>query len=252
SLMTVTCVAGSSQLPCLTPNPSSFTLAGGATQVVTVGYQTLGLGTFTEKLIAENQDADQKNKDSLTKKVSVAGASVGTIFSPLPGGQMHTLDSIKMFYSHPSGMNQSSFKLLINGQDSTARATTTPTSLAAQLALLGAQYSVSSYACAVNGRCDTIPATNFTFVGPPTVWQLDDSLPPAPGSNGTYSGTLPGGLPLPADTARGCPMVVDRPEIRLTSPVSYFSQPAHDTIPTGYIFLAQVNWDTSLTISTLN
>src|SRR5205807_5969938 len=40
SLMTVTCVAGSSQLPCLTPNPSSFTLAGGATQVVTVGYQT--------------------------------------------------------------------------------------------------------------------------------------------------------------------------------------------------------------------
>ena len=34
--------------------------------------------------------------------------------------------------------------------------------------------------CAVNGRCDSV-RTTFTALGPPTVWSLDDSLPPPQG-----------------------------------------------------------------------
>lgn len=44
---TVSCTS-QAQLPCVTPNPSSFTLDPGGEQVVTVGYSTLGLGHFSQ------------------------------------------------------------------------------------------------------------------------------------------------------------------------------------------------------------
>src|SRR5207302_399172 len=84
--------------------------------------------------------------------------------------------------------------------------------------------------------------------GPAVVtYALDDSLGPISGAG--LAGILPGALPLPAvDSLRGCPVHYDDPEIRLTTPTSYLTQPANvgAGLPAGYIFRAGVFYGSTL------
>ncbi len=248
----VTC-RPNAQLTCVTPNPASFTLESNATQVVTVGYTTVGLGHFKQRIVVENLDFDgpviYTRFDSLTfSTITTAGSAIATVLSPLDSMDIRSTDSIKVAFAHPSGINQASVHLYIDNADSINKATWSGSTLiAAGLTYLGGYHNVRPFGCATNGRCDTIPGTVFKAVGPPTNWQLDDSLPPPTGAIG-LQGTLPGGVPLPPSNQLGCPVGVDDPEIRLSDPASYFTQAG---TPTGRIFLASVNYDTALIVTTL-
>ena len=243
----------SSQLTCVTPSPSTFTLASAASQVVTVGYSTVGLGTFGQRIVAENLSWDEAifytRFDSLSfSPITTAGAPIATILWPLDSAEVGTQDTIKLAFSHPSGITQASVRVYIDNSDVTSTfAWSGGTLQRTGLGLIGGFHSLRAYACATNGRCDDGPSLTFRAIGPPTVWQLDDSLPIPTGDPG-LQGTLPGGVPLPLFGERGCPVNVDDPEIRLTSPNSYFQQSGN---PAGKIFLASVDYDTMLVVTTI-
>ncbi|HET9604555.1 MAG TPA: hypothetical protein VFO96_09710, partial [Gemmatimonadales bacterium] len=106
----------------------------------------------------------------------------------------------------------------------------------------------TDYCNAANTRCESI-STTFRQLEPlPTDWELDDSLPTP---NGTGQVGLLGGLPLPPDSLRGCPMEPSAPEIRLDQPSSFLSQPASGSYPGGLIFVASVSMNDMVTIKTL-
>jgi len=100
STITVTCTALAPQLPCTTPSPSQLTLASGGSGTVTLGYTTLGTGTFRQLIVAENIDQDVNNKDTLVTAVPVAGPSIGTVISPIEGGEIGTGDTVRVNFSH--------------------------------------------------------------------------------------------------------------------------------------------------------
>jgi RHS repeat-associated protein len=249
---TITCFAGP-QLPC-TPNPSTFSLGSGATREVPMDYSTRGLGVFRPQILIEHIDWEpsgtqyERRDSAMVGAVTTAGLAIGTIDSPLPSSDVHGGDSIKVTFGHPSGINVGSVRMYLNGVDRTATATWSGSSLRRDvLGLLGGITSLRVYGCAANGRCDSIPPRTFRVAGPETAWLLDDSLPIPPDAPGV-SGTLPGGLPLPALGQRGCPVNVDDPELHFTSPQSYVPQGG---TPTGLIFLASSNYDTMLVVSTI-
>src|SRR5207249_3519637 len=146
STITVTCTALAPQLPCTTPSPSQLTLASGGSGTVTLGYTTLGTGTFRQLIVAENIDQDVNNKDTLVTAVPVAGPSIGTVISPIEGGEIGTGDTVRVSFSHPSGVVQSSFRLFLDGADSSARAGTTASTITITgLGLLADYHTVSAY-----------------------------------------------------------------------------------------------------------
>jgi len=82
-----------------------------------------------------------------------------------------------------------------------------------------------------------------------TTAPITDALPTS-SLNPVYS-LLPGALPLPHDSLKGCPVVADNPEIRLASPFSYVAQPVVGATPAGNIFMAQVMWDTTFDVTAI-
>jgi lysozyme len=254
----VTCT-GSAQFVCVTPNPTTFTLGSGATQVVTVGYSTKGLGHFTQQIKIENLDWDgakvyERYNYFNSGIVTVSGVPIASHVNPLDSAFFVATDTIQATFAHPSGVTSSSFRLLIDGADSTFisgnRVTVTSNGLkAVNLGLTAGYHTFGTYACAVNGRCDSLFTTfNETVSLAGSV--LDDSL--GIGEGAGVEGLLPGALPLPIDSLRGCPVHYDDPEIRLTNPMSYITQPANPGagLPAGYIFRASVVWGTTLIMST--
>lgn len=245
--VTVTCNE-QAQLTCMAPTPATFFLRQSQTATFNVGYRTNGLGVFQQGIlfqISANGDLIDAQITVTSPAITVSGVPIGAIMSPTQGQRVYTGDRVVAKFNHPSGVVPSTFKLFVNG---------TLTSHAAgdsvysdPLNMLAGNYTARAYGCAVSVRCDTIPGVSFIGVGPATSFALDDSLPlPGPGG---FSGSIPGGLPLPATDQRGCPVHIDDPEIRLTSPNSYFNQ--YGT-PFGIIFLASVGYDSLVMVNTLN
>ena len=249
--ISVECITLSGQLPCITPSPSSFSLASGATRVVTVGYTTKGLGRFNQEYRADWVGPGERSGDTLAIGVmTVAGAGIAAHLNPLDSADFPFGDSLRAVFDHASGVNTGSIKLLIDGVDSTSRATINGTTLTAvNLHLTEGFRSFGTYVCAGNGRCDTLRTTLRAGLAP--IYSLDDSLPMTEGL-GMIAGMLPGALPLPLPSQRGCPVNVDDPEIRLGEPTSFISQPANATTPAGLIFRAMIVWDTMVVVNTLN
>lgn len=167
------CGASSNQLPCVSTLPSSTTIGAGATKVVTVTFRSLGLGTVLHRITARPEIGVPDTAFALVK---VDGPSITTHAWPLDHGELAAGDTLKMVYSHPSGINTASVKLLIDGRDSTNRAgnTITSTSLKATgLNLSVGEHSWKSFVCAANGRCDSL-STSFVTDAPPRVWVLED------------------------------------------------------------------------------
>jgi len=220
------------QLPCTDPDPAEFYLDPNETQVVTVGYQTLGLGTFSQVHRVTAGDLDPV--DITAGPITVSGTPIQTHVKPQPGQITTPTDTLKAVFAHPSGVDSTTFRVFIDGSDSTSSVAAIITANSISLPvvrLLGGEHVFTSYGCAVTERCDSL-STSFQHTGPATTWEFDDSLPPIEGE-GRF-GTLPGALPLPPENLRGCQVNVGDPEIWLTSPFSFLLQPANDSTPAGY------------------
>ena len=227
------CSASTNQLPCVSTVPASFSLARGASQTVIVTFRSLGLGKVLHKIKAV---ADFGKSDSAMAFVTVTGPTFLKHANPLDRGPLAIGDTLRATYSHPSGINTASFKLFLDGRDSTSRATVTSTKYeATTLRMQVGTHTWTTYGCASNGRCDSLTTTFSASEVPPT-FALDDSLP-LPVTEPTIF-LLPGALPLPVDSLRGCPRGSDDPEIRLSGPFSYFFQGSLDPALQGFIFLA--------------
>ena len=228
-------------------SPNSFTLAKATSKTVTISYTTKGIGSFRQTLTAY---AGSSSSSITVGPIPVSGAGIAVHYRPLDQGQFPAGEVLGATLSHSSGINPASFRVVIDGNDSTggvSPAVVTATNLTkAGLNLIGGAHTWITYGCAVNGRCDSV-RTTFTALGPPTVWSLDDSLPPPQGHG--IEGLL-GGLPLPPENLRGCPVMADAPEIRLSSPVSYLSQPGSSAAPGGLVFGAAVAMNDTLRIAT--
>lgn len=246
----IQCGASTTQLPCATASPAQFSIAAGAKQKVTVGFSSRGLGRHLHWVAAV---ADWGGPpDTVFTYITVSGPSFISHAHPLPNGELATGDTLKARYSHPSGINKPTFKLLLNGQDSTnlgTRVTVGDTTLTARsLGLAVGTHKWTTYGCALNGRCDSV-TSSFSALTAPPLWALDDSLPP-PKTESSFS-LLPGALPLPVDSLRGCPRVAGDPEIRLSGPFSFGDQASQNPALDGFIFMASMIWDDTLRISAL-
>ena len=242
----VTCV-DQSQLPCLTPSPEVFYLAAGGLQVVTVGYNTMGIGAFGQNHVI----ASGLSTKTVTKSGIVVTANGGAIVShlePLDGGVVVAGDSLRAIMGHASGINVSAVTVLIDGSDYSTQAVVTSSGYSLAPILTAGSHTWQSTVCAMNGRCDTVH-TSFDYIGSINP-SLDDSLPMPSGAEPLF-GLLPGALPLPPLSYRGCPVIAGDPEIRLSGPVSYLSQPGSSGAPGGLIFMAGVETTQTITISTL-
>ena len=246
--------SGVFEVACETPgqvscsaNPNSFTLAKATSQVVTVSYSTKGIGSFEQTL---RVNAGTSIDELTVGPIVVSGPGIAVHAQPLNGGHFAVGDDLVATLSDPSGIIPASFRVFIDGKDSTggsSPAVVTSTKLTkASLNLLGGTHTWITYGCAVDGRCDSV-RTTFTALGPPTVWALDDSLPPPEGHG--IQGLL-GGLPLPPMELRGCPLEPDAPEIQLVGPSSFLSQPGSGSAPGGLVFAATVAMNDTLRIST--
>ncbi|MGE3526502.1 MAG: hypothetical protein AB7I33_11350, partial [Gemmatimonadales bacterium] len=235
----VECIALSSQLPCATPSPEFFTLGVSASQVVTVGYSTLGVGTFKQKHRVVSGGGILSMDSVTVGDVIVGGPSFIAHVFPADSAELRPADTLFASLGHPSGVNTGSLHLYIDGTEKSATITsTTLKATAAALNLSSGWHTWKTTGCANNGRCDTV-ATAINVVGPPAAWSMDDSLPAPVGSEPLY-GLLPGALPLPPANYRGCPVAANYPEIRLTQPFTYISQPGSASAPSGLIFMAGV------------
>jgi len=244
----VTCEALAAQLPCIDPTPDEFSLAAGATQVVTVGYRTLGLGQFQQKIHVYDVQA-AKDISQTFGLVTVVGVPIASLMNPLDSAEFFFYDTLRFQLSHPSGVNTNCCTLLIDNVNRTSQATISQNVLAAaasNLALTGGFHSLRVYACAVNGRCDSTATTTF-FVSGNAASNLDDNLGPPMGDG--LVGLLPGALPLPPTELRGCPLLMGWPMIKLSQPFSYIDQMVN---PLGMMFRANVNFDTVIAITTTN
>ncbi|HMJ58208.1 MAG TPA: hypothetical protein VK467_03675, partial [Gemmatimonadales bacterium] len=250
--------ASSAQLEC-TPNQENFFITSGATQVVTISYNSKGLGHFTHHITVENQDWDgakiyEHFKYFDSGIITVSGVPIASHMNPVDSASFVATDTMQATFSHPSGVTSTSFRLLIDGDDSTAvsgnRVTVTSNGIkAVNLGLTAGYHTFGTYACAVNGRCDSL-FTSFYETVSLAGSVLDDSLGLPQG--GGLEGLLPGALPLPIDSLRGCPVHLDDPEIRLYNPFSYITQPANPGagLPAGYIFRAAALWGSTVVITT--
>ena len=245
----VQCYGGPGNLNCASMNPSIFNLNPGQQQVVALSYTTGGLRTYKHKVKVIANGEWGGTPDSVIFTVKVVGGGIATHLNPAHGMPMFAGDSVKIVYSHPSGVNPTGQKVFIDGVDSTSRTTLSGNTRTGLLALAGGAHKLGSYVCATNGRCDSA-FTDFALLGASSPSGIDDNLPLPQGSGGIL-----GALPLPPDTLRGCPITTNHPEIRLVSPGSYIGQNSPAT-PVGTIFLASTNWSAygidRLTISTNN
>lgn len=252
--MIMTCApSSSSQLPC-SISPSETLLAANRSFIDTVTYSTKGIGTYTQKIKARWMSPSGYTSDSLTFTIPVVGVSLSTVTNPVPGAQFAVgQDTITATFSHPAGVDSATFRLVIDGIDSTSHAHKTISGIwANSLQLTTGQHTAKAYGCTVTGRCDSSAVVSFAATGSVSVWNLDDSLPnPFVGSSGIEP-IVGGALRLPPSNLKGCPTIVDAPEINLTDPYSFLSQ---NGSPSGLIFrayIASVDYlNDSLTINAL-
>jgi RHS repeat-associated protein len=228
-------------------SPDNFFLAMWDSVQVTVTYSAGGLGHWGHTLHAMATNENGGHTDSLRQAaLTVIGPPIAAHLNPLDQANYAITDTMKAVFSHPSGVDSGSFRLLIDGRDSTTRATKTLTSITARnLGLSAGVHTFGTRVCALNGRCDSL-FTAFTTPGGVN-YALDDSLGPIAGAG--LVGLLPGALPLiSTDSGRGCPVHYDDPEIRLTTPMSYITQPADSAagLPVGYIFRASAFFGSTL------
>ena len=229
-----------------TTDLDEFSIGAGATQDITVTYSTLGLGTFQHVFTLTDLTAGKSSQLTLGP-ITVFGASIATLSNPLNNGELFSYDTIKYQLYHSSGINTSTFKLYIDGQVRTATVTSTAiTAAASSLGLTGGAHTLRTFGCANNGRCDSSTVTGFIVSGN-VASSLDDNLG-LPNGDGIV-GILPGALPLPPDTLKGCPVQQGSPMINLNEPFSYIDQ---FTSPVGTLFRADVNFDTVIAITTTN
>ncbi|HJS44750.1 MAG TPA: hypothetical protein VJ755_14885, partial [Gemmatimonadales bacterium] len=219
--ISVECVALSSQLPCETPNPSSFSLAKGATRVVTVGYRTSGMGHFSQEYRANWVSPNEITRSGDTLVIGVMttlGAGIAAHLHPTDSSDLPFGDTLRAVFDHASGVNTGTIRLLIDGADSTQKpgrvAINGSTLTATGLQLTSGFHDFGTWVCAFNGRCDTLRTT--LRAGPVPVYSLDDSLPMTD-AVGMIAGLLPGALPLPLDSLRG----VSRPRGRSGNPAEW-------------------------------
>ncbi|HZH40405.1 MAG TPA: hypothetical protein VFD85_05320, partial [Gemmatimonadales bacterium] len=176
--------------------------------------------------------------------ITITGAPIATVTYPPNDGVLNPGDTIQGVFSHPSGVDSTTYKIFVDGHDSTASAHThrTGSTLWANLTLLGGSHSIKTWGCAKNSpvRCDTSVVVVAAEAAPPTLWQLDDSL--APNTDARF-GWVPGGVPLPPTNLLGCPVTLGDPTINVTDPASYEGQ------LNGNVFVAPIIWDDSIHIN---
>ena len=237
----ILCGSASPQLLCTTPSPSSISIAPGDTATVNVGYTTLGIGTFAQKLwvsLGDEATAD----DSIVSSVTVAGTPIATHMAPLDGAPAVFEDSLVSTLYDTAGVDSSSFRSYIDGVDraawTTARTGSRLVLSIPDTGLFAGVHSWATYGCAFNGRCDST-TTTFVYQGPRSAWELDDSLPRPAYGEITQAGIL-GPLPLPPDSLRGCPVSGGYPEITLNAPPTIVPQQQE---PFGRVFLAGLDYE---------
>ncbi|HXE57199.1 MAG TPA: RHS repeat-associated core domain-containing protein [Gemmatimonadales bacterium] len=238
------------QLRCGSVTPSLISLAQGRTRSVTATYSTLAIGTYT---VVYHVVAEPGGKrDSAVVTVTVQGTPLVSHAIPGDGMRRFVGGTVRATFDSPtSPMDTTSIWIYIDNVDRTATLQPQKTAAgyvfpASRFNLTGGVHTWRTYACNVNGRCESA-ATTFEAVRPLTAWALDDSLPPG---DGAVSGLL-GGLPLPPEHLRGCPVNVNDPEIRLVEPVSFLSQPGSAYAPGGLVFAASLGfYDDSIDIAT--
>jgi len=262
----INCIQQSTQLPC-NNNLGIDTIGPGGQVQIRVYYWTLGLGQFRQKLKAANTECDGGrcyvdgkwywSADSVnTQYDTVAGVPIGAFLSPGSGQWLSSSDSMIAVFNHPSGVDSTTFKIWLNHVDHTSQALRTRSSIRLTGITLNPADTVMAYGCAVNGRCDTVPAVGFLGSTPPTPpgtasWLADDSLPPA--TDQPTALELPGALPEPPDSLKGCPVHQGDPTFTFNG--AYLPQPAYDTFPTGLIAVpmtSSAGADTVLEIATSN
>jgi hypothetical protein len=214
-------------------------------RLVTVTFSTLAPSSYSILNIAEAAGG----ADSLVAQtMTVLGSPIISHLFPFNGGQLTSTDTLRGGLGHPSGINTATVKAWIDGGQKTIQVTSTQfNATPSQLQLSAGTHTWRSTACANNGRCDTV-TTSFTALPSVTPFNLDDSLP-AP--QGTGIAGLLGGLPLPPTNLRGCPVTTSSPEIRLSSPVSFLSQPGDPAVPGsgGLVFAASLGLADTLVIT---
>ncbi len=227
----------------------NFTLTGSQSRTLTVTYSTLGLGQFQHKVVVTKNGV--KTDSATYSYITVTGTPMESFMTPLPGLTMNTGDSVKVVYSHPSGLSSSSYKLFVDGADSTSHVTKD----SADIRWLSTNFSsgthtLTSYGCSVSGRCDSASTTVTVLASTPPSYSLDDSLPPGP-ANAVHYTLLAGALPTPPTEYRGCPQHQGDPDIKLSSPETYAAQNAFGSTAAGNIFMPSIVWDNTITISSI-
>jgi RHS repeat-associated protein len=262
----VNCSESSVQFGC----PSNLgldTIAPGGQLRIIVPYWTKGLGTFRQTLRAVNQNCDAGKCDvggkwywdsaSVNTQVdTVRGVPIGVFLTPGVGQWITSADTILTAFNDTAGVDSTTYKLYLDGVDQSSSAHRTRSSIyLTGVALSDTAHVVSAYGCALNGRCDSIPRVTFFGKDPPTPygtasWLADDSLPPPAAVTNLE---LPGALPQPPDSLKGCPVNAGDPTFVFNG--SYLSQPNYGSFPAGLIATplgSSANPDTVLEIVTSN
>lgn len=252
---TLTC-SGTFNVTCTGISQTSVTLAGGTFTTVTAYYNVGGTGNGRLNLSASGETAD---------------AAYWNVPVVIPTYQVGvTPDGASQWASIPSsGQKVATFSVENRGN---IGALTYSLTIASCLAPLSSCTSDSASVTIPQGESRPITTRfivqNVSGVGTialrathtpsgtfddgsvrvaTTSSPLDDSLPATP-ITPVYS-LLPGALPLPHDSLKGCPVVADNPEIRLVSPFSYVVQPQVGATNEGNIFMSQVVWDTTFDVT---
>ncbi|HTR79004.1 MAG TPA: hypothetical protein VMH39_12870, partial [Gemmatimonadaceae bacterium] len=224
-------------------SPTLADLEPGDSVAFTVTFSVLGTGHFVVHAIIPAEG----HPDTLGQAITVAGQSIQTNAAPFSGQAITTADSLIAIFSDPSGITGSSLELLVDGSVYATGSSDGESIRASATSVTGGSHTLVSYGCATNGRCDSV-ATSFIMAGAPVTYD-PDSLPPANGE-GRF-GLLPGALPLPPDSLRGCPTTSTYPDILLESPFTNIYQDVGDGSDTGYIYLPSVVWDNQIVITSI-
>ena len=229
----------SNQFGCVNVVPENKYLKSNQTFTFMVHLKVGGLGA--RQLIV--QMMSEPSEDSDTAATTVTGIPLVQHVIPMDGSDRAQADTMRAVFTE--AIDTASLVVTVGGGAPARVTTATGYKLAPALAGSGS-VAWTTYACDFTDRCDGV-TTHFAQAGP-TAWELDDSLPPPQGHG--IEGLL-GGIPLPPVERRGCPTAIGYPEIRLSQPTSFLSQPASGGHPGGLVFAASVSMNDTVRIRTL-
>ncbi len=231
-----TCGSNTSQVTCTT-NPSTFSLASLATRTVTATYYVKGMGHFRMTAHAEETAHDPTVSQTIDVGfLDVTGAPMVAYVTPDPAAILTPQDTMFAKLTDSSGIIKASVRTFLDGKDSTSAWTITDSTIRShspEILSVGG-HLWTTYACANNGRCDSVSLA-FGSSAASTHFALDDSLPPLP-----FPSSQLGPLTAPPDSLKGCPLAPDYPEIFLyVGGASVGSQiQSTDSLKRGMIFFA--------------